>query len=44
MFCESLAHQWAADYFLVRMVVPGTKPVENPWAKGLALASPAADC
>src|SRR4029434_10309735 len=30
MFWESLAHQWAADYFLVRMVVPGTKPVENP--------------
>ena len=27
----NLAHQWAADYFLVRMVVPGTKPVENPW-------------
>src|SRR4029434_5834859 len=26
-------HQWAANYFLVRMVVPGTKPVENPWAK-----------
>ena len=26
------AHQWAADYFLVRMVVPGTKPVENPWS------------
>ena len=24
------AHQWAANYFLVRMVVPGTKPVENP--------------
>ena len=23
-------HQWAANYFLVRMVVPGTKPVENP--------------
>ena len=21
---------WAANYFLVRMVVPGTKPVENP--------------
>ena len=33
MFWESLAHQWAADYFLVRMVVPGTKPVENPWFK-----------
>ena len=30
MFWESLAHQWAADYFLVGMVVPGTKPVENP--------------
>ena len=30
MFWESLTHQWAADYFLVRMVVPGTKPVENP--------------
>ena len=24
------ARQWATDYFLVRMVVPGTKPVENP--------------
>src|SRR4029434_8643748 len=24
------AHQWAANYYLVRMVVPGTKPVENP--------------
>src|SRR4029434_478340 len=24
------AHQWAANYFLVRMVDPGTKPVENP--------------
>src|SRR4029434_2754610 len=24
------AHQWAANYFLVRMVVPGTRPVENP--------------
>src|SRR4029434_8069616 len=24
------AHKWAANYFLVRMVVPGTKPVENP--------------
>ena len=35
MFWESLAHQWAADYFLVRMVVPGTKPVENPWCKWL---------
>ena len=23
-------HQWAANYFLVRMMVPGTKPVENP--------------
>src|SRR4029434_9331791 len=34
MFWESLAHQWAADYFLVRMVVPGTKPVENPWNRG----------
>ena len=30
MFWESLAHQWAANYFLVRMVVPGTKPVETP--------------
>src|SRR4029434_1424597 len=28
------AHQWAANYFLVRMVVPGTKPVENPWNRG----------
>ena len=27
------AHQWAADYFLVRMVVHGTKPVENPCTK-----------
>src|SRR4029434_9009715 len=27
------AHQWAAKYCLVRMVVPGTKPVENPWPK-----------
>ena len=30
------AHQWAANYFLVRMVVPGTKPVENPWARACA--------
>src|SRR4029434_8120438 len=29
------AHQWAADYFLVRMVVPGTKPVETPWLKAV---------
>ena len=35
MFWESLAHQWAADYFLVRMVVPGTKPVENPCCRGM---------
>ena len=34
MFWESLAHQWAANYFLVRMVVPGTKPVENPCSIG----------
>ena len=34
IFWESLAHQWAADYFLVRMVVPGTKPVENPCTNG----------
>src|SRR4029434_2955747 len=27
------AHQWAANYFLVRMVVPGTKPVENPCSR-----------
>src|SRR4029434_1745136 len=27
------AHQWAANYFLFRMVVPGTKPVENPCSK-----------
>src|SRR4029434_925093 len=27
------AHQWAANDFLVRMVVPGTKPVENPWCR-----------
>ena len=27
------AHQWATNYFLVRMVVPGTKPVENPWLR-----------
>src|SRR4029434_8721338 len=30
MLWESLAHQWAAEYFLVRMVLHGTKPVENP--------------
>ena len=24
------AHQWAANYFLVRIVVPGTTPFENP--------------
>src|SRR4029434_353689 len=24
------AHQGGANYFLVRMVVPGTQPVENP--------------
>ena len=31
------AHQWAANYFIVRMVVPGTKPVENPWFTSLFL-------
>ena len=30
------AHQWAVDYFLVRMVVPGTKLVENPCKIGRA--------
>ena len=40
MFWESLAHQWAADYFLVRMVVPGTKPVENPWSIHTARVTP----
>ena len=27
------AHQWAANSFLVRMVVPGTKPVETPCSR-----------
>ena len=31
------AHQWAANYFLVRMVVPGTKPVENPCSEELLI-------
>ena len=53
MFWESLAHQWAADYFLVRMVVPGTKPVENPCSscplsvwnrRKLKYQQPFADC
>src|SRR4029434_10785251 len=31
------AHQWAANYFLVRMVVPRTKLVENPCLKSQTL-------
>ena len=33
VFSVMQTHQWAEDYFLVRMVVPGTKPVENPCVK-----------
>ena len=31
------AHQWAANYFLVRMVVPWTKLVENPCSRKTSL-------